>query len=186
MADRADLTTLTKQQSAIRQWTNTAIANGQVLKELAKKVDQTGYPAIEGWIRAGRQSSGDPVVAQFNAQMELYRAEAAKVITNPNLSGQLTDHARDEVRAFLGGGASAKQIIAVVDLLEQDFGRRDKALADEIQVVRNRLQGKKGSTEGGGGAGGGETPPVPNARKAPDGNWYIDDPNRPGKYLKVG
>jgi hypothetical protein len=30
-----------------------------------------------------------------------------------------------------------------------------------------------------------ETPPVPKARKAPDGEWYIDDPARPGKYLRV-
>lgn len=30
-----------------------------------------------------------------------------------------------------------------------------------------------------------EKPPVPGANKAPDGNWYVPDPNRPGKYLKV-
>ena len=35
----------------------------------------------------------------------------------------------------------------------------------------------------GGGAGG--NPPVPGARKADDGNWYVPDPKRPGKYLKV-
>lgn len=28
-------------------------------------------------------------------------------------------------------------------------------------------------------------PPMPNARKAPDGNWYVPDPSRQGKYLKV-
>ncbi len=28
-------------------------------------------------------------------------------------------------------------------------------------------------------------PAVQGARKAPDGNWYVPDPNRPGKYLKV-
>jgi hypothetical protein len=30
-----------------------------------------------------------------------------------------------------------------------------------------------------------EGAPVPNARKAPDGNWYLPDPDRPGKYLLV-
>jgi hypothetical protein len=29
-------------------------------------------------------------------------------------------------------------------------------------------------------------PPVQGARLAPDGNWYVADPKRPGKYLKVG
>lgn len=31
-----------------------------------------------------------------------------------------------------------------------------------------------------------ESPPAPGARKAPDGKWYVRDPNRPGKYLMVG
>ena len=30
-----------------------------------------------------------------------------------------------------------------------------------------------------------EVPPMPGARKAPDGNWYVADPNRPGKFLQV-
>lgn len=30
-----------------------------------------------------------------------------------------------------------------------------------------------------------EQPPAPDARKAPDGNWYVPDPKRPGKYLMV-
>ena len=30
-----------------------------------------------------------------------------------------------------------------------------------------------------------EVPPVPGARKAPDGEWYITDPTRKGKYLRV-
>lgn len=29
------------------------------------------------------------------------------------------------------------------------------------------------------------TPPHPAARKAPDGKWYVNDPNRPGKYMRV-
>ena len=30
-----------------------------------------------------------------------------------------------------------------------------------------------------------EQPPMPNAKKAPDGKWYVPDPNRPGKYLRI-
>ncbi len=37
-----------------------------------------------------------------------------------------------------------------------------------------------------GGGGGQGAPPAPGAKKAPDGNWYVPDPKRPGKYLKVG
>lgn len=31
----------------------------------------------------------------------------------------------------------------------------------------------------------GDQPPLPNARKAPDGNWYVPDPNNQGKFLQV-
>lgn len=30
-----------------------------------------------------------------------------------------------------------------------------------------------------------QNPPVPGARQASDGNWYVSDPARPGKYLQV-
>jgi hypothetical protein len=35
------------------------------------------------------------------------------------------------------------------------------------------------------GGGAAQAPPVQGARKAPDGNWYVPDPKRPGKYLQV-
>jgi hypothetical protein len=41
------------------------------------------------------------------------------------------------------------------------------------------------STAPGKGSSASEPPPVEGARKAPDGNWYVDDPGRPGKFLKV-
>jgi hypothetical protein len=140
-ADSATLTQLTKQKASIESFERTAIANGQKLKQLADKVDKTGIPAIERWTRGGRQATGDVDVAEFNTQMNVYRAEVAKIITNPNLSGVLSDSARREVDSFLSGGASAKQIKAVVDLLEQDFGRRAKSIDDEIETVRTHLKG---------------------------------------------
>jgi hypothetical protein len=30
-----------------------------------------------------------------------------------------------------------------------------------------------------------QTPPVPGARMAPDGSWYVPDQTRPGRYLKM-
>jgi hypothetical protein len=36
-----------------------------------------------------------------------------------------------------------------------------------------------------GGGGGDTAAPVPGAKRASDGNWYVPDPKRPGKYLRV-
>ena len=38
---------------------------------------------------------------------------------------------------------------------------------------------------GGGPASKSDQPPVPDAKKASDGHWYVPDPARPGKYLRV-
>ena len=42
-----------------------------------------------------------------------------------------------------------------------------------------------GAGDGGRGRGGSATAPAPGARQAPDGNWYVPDPSRQGKFLQV-
>lgn len=141
-ADTASLNKITPQYDAITAFENTAIRNGKILIDLAKKADTTGVPAVERWIRAGRQATGDPDVAKFNAQLHLYRAEAARILTQPNLSGVLSDSAREEMKEFLQGGASAKQIEDVVTLLERDFHNRKSTLEDQIASIRLRMKGR--------------------------------------------
>jgi uncharacterized membrane protein YgcG len=78
-----------------------------------------------------------------------------------------------------------------------------KPLIDSIYLPGGSLYGGQGGDwarqpnrgvksaggSGGGSSGGGgqssDAPPAPGARKAPDGNWYVPDPARPGKYLRV-
>lgn len=138
------LNRLTAQDSAVTAFENTALKNGQILLTLAEKVDKTGVPVIERWIRAGRASiAGDPDVTNFNAQIQLFGNEVAKILTNPNLTGVLTDTARKEVENFLPAGASLKQIKAIVPLLARDFKNRSGAIRDEIKDVQSRLKGGK-------------------------------------------
>lgn len=143
-ADRKSLDKIIPQLDAVTAFSNNAIQQGEVLKGLAQKVDTTGVPVIERWIRAGRVAvKGDPDVSEFNAQLQLYRTEAAKIITNPNLTSQLTDTARKEVQHFLDGNASATQIIRVVDRLKSDFGIRHSTLQDQVDVIKGRMGGVK-------------------------------------------
>ncbi len=50
---------------------------------------------------------------------------------------------------------------------------------DEVQRFQNIIDGKEKA------AAAAKPPPVPGARQAPDGYFYIPDPNRPNKYLRV-
>jgi hypothetical protein len=131
---------LEKQSAGITAFENTARKNGQVLIGLADKVDTTGIPVIERWIRAGRNAvKGDPDVSDFNLQYRLYTAEVAKIITNPNLTGVLTDTARKEVSDALSPNASAQQIRSAVKLLEKDFDNRSEAIAETKAALHKKL-----------------------------------------------
>jgi len=139
-ADSNSLNKLTSSYDAITSFEANAVRNGQRLITLADKADTTGVPVIERWIRAGRKDvAGDVDVNNFNAQMQLYRAEMARILTNPNLSGQLTDSARHEVEGFLSGSSSAKQIKALVPMLERDFDNRKKTLEEQMDAIRDRM-----------------------------------------------
>jgi hypothetical protein len=140
-AGATTLSKLTQQEAAINSYENTAKKNGQVLLQLGSKVDRTGVPVIERWIRAGRQASGDPEVAQFHAQLTAYLPEVARILSNPNLAGVLTNKARAEVEKMIPENISAKQLQAVIPLIEQDMDRRKESLAAEIARVRGELQG---------------------------------------------
>lgn len=139
-ADSNSLNKLTMSYDAITAFEQTALRNGKQLVDLAEKIDITGIPVAERWIRAGRKEiGGDPDVAMFHAQMTVFRTEAARILVNPNLTGQLTDSARHEVESFLSGSDSAKQIGATVKLLERDFENRKHTLEEQMDKVRDRM-----------------------------------------------
>jgi hypothetical protein len=141
-ADAGSLKRLVAQSDAIDAFSSTATRVGKVLSTLADKVDTTGSPVVERWIRAGRKDvAGDVDVTKFNAQMQLYRAEVAKILTNPNLTGVLTNHAQQEVEQFLSGGSSAKQIKGLIELLENDFALRKKETDKKVNEIKGRLKG---------------------------------------------
>lgn len=81
-------------------------------------------------------------------------------------------------------------------IIEQLVG--DALKTHLLPVIQANLQGtgeQSGNDEGtttdqGGngtnGSAGADAPPVPGAQKAPDGEWYILDPTRRNRYLRVG
>ena len=111
-------------------------------------------PALERWLRAGKQRiEGDVDANNLHAQMRLYGNEVAKLITNPNLTGQLTNQARKEVEEFLAPGASSQQIRGLVGLLNGDAGFRKDEIENQMKAIQNRLDtrlGRKPAADAGG------------------------------------
>ncbi len=162
-AEKGSLTKLVAQQNAIHQFEQTAIANGRVALDLIDKVDSTGIPVIERWIRAGRKNvAGDPDVTAFNTQLGVFIPEVAKILSNPNMTGVLSDNARAEAENLVPGNITAEQLKRVIPLLEGDFGRRDQALKDEVKSVQDtigQLADKNFGKDGGGNTA--SHPPLP-------------------------
>lgn len=170
-ADTASLNKITPQYDAIVAFEKTAVRNGEMLKTLADKVDTTGVPVVERWIRAGRKSvAGDTDVAKFDAQIQIYRTEAARILVNPNLTGVLSDSARHEIEAFLPSSATAPQIRNVVDLLKNDFDFRKAGLEEQISSIRTRMRGRVAPS---GATPDAAAPQQPHAKEAEEANAAI-------------
>jgi len=90
--------------------------------------------------------------------------------------------------------AETKRMAALKDLIPMDSGglmdvirqlvneAMQTHLSPIIEANSNNLDIDGPTPEGTADA---EAPPVEGAKKAPDGEWYVGDPTRPGKHLKV-
>ena len=151
-ADSGSLTKLTAQRNAITSFENTAKKNIDVFLTTAGKVVDTGSPMANSLARAvSGKMLGSPDQAAYDAARQVAINEVAKIITNPNLAGTLSDAARHEVEAFNPANATLKQSVQVMRLLKQDMDNRTRSLDDQIKEIRGRI-GSPGARPAGGGA----------------------------------
>jgi hypothetical protein len=128
------------QEAAVEAFSRNAELNSAVLVQLAGKVDKTGRPAIERWRRWVKgQYGGDDDVKAFQAQVVTWRNEIAKIVTNPNLNGQLTVHAMEESKAYAGEEWGLDQIKKTVSLFRGDAERRKQSIAEEKQKLSYQI-----------------------------------------------
>lgn len=144
-ADQKSLDKLVPQLDAVDAFEKTASQIGDKLVAIAKKVDDTGVPVLERWIRAGRKSvKGDPDVTEFNSRLNTYTSESAKILNNPNLTGPTTDSARHEMQEVMPNASSFEQIERGVNVMKEESGWRKKNLKDKIdEVNQRRFRGAK-------------------------------------------
>lgn len=142
-ADSASLGKLQQQADAVNAFENTAKKNIDLFLATAKKVTDTGIPLLNTparWI-AGAGGSAD--LAKYNAARQVAISEIAKIVQNPNLTGQLSDSARHEIEVFNPANATLKQTVAVMDLLKQDMANRKTSIDQQLKETRARIGGGK-------------------------------------------
>ena len=144
VADRGSLATMQKNMDGITAYSNFTAKNGDKLLELAAKVDGTGVPVIDRWVRAGRREiAGDPDVSAFQFQLRSFTNEVGRILTNANITGQLTNQARSEAGEFLNSGATTEQLERVFDTFKTDVDNRSSELAAGVADIKERIAARR-------------------------------------------
>jgi hypothetical protein len=134
----AALTKLRGMRAAVNAFEETAGKNlDQMLSTMAGLVD-TGVPWANKPLRSlqGRLL-GDPRYTDFQTARRVAINEFAKVATNPNLTGVLTDESRREIEALADEGATPAQMHALVRRARIDMHNRIAALdAEEQRIIQ--------------------------------------------------
>lgn len=139
-------TAVTKDLAAIGPYNNMLETNGEILKGLARKAIATSARLANRPINWLRQNATDnPDVATFLSQARIFQTEAARVLNNPRLVGQLTDSARHEMEGVVNGDMPPDAMIGVIDRLTADGRIRVGSMEDQAAFLRDRLAGKKGA-----------------------------------------
>lgn len=124
--------------SNLNAYEKTALANLNVFIEQAKKVVDSGSPLLNKPLRSfDEKVLGSPTMAAYNAARTVVIPEFAKIIAGgPNLTGVLTNEARDEIDGILKGDATLKQIYEVAKILPRDAANRRTAYETEIAGLK--------------------------------------------------
>ncbi|GAB4063943.1 hypothetical protein KHC28_14280 [Ancylobacter sonchi] len=153
----------------------------------------------KNWI--GSSDEGSRNYASFMSGLEKLRNDSLRLNKGVQTEGD-AERAWNELLNNVNDPAVVRQRLAEI----QDINR--KAITFKYGLIDNRRSmngldalnvggvvtspsGQQGAPQQPGGAGAGTQSAAPpagapqGARQAPDGNWYVPDPARPGKYLKV-
>lgn len=142
-----------------------------------------------------------PNEQQLQQRLDATTSALAKAL-DKYAKDQLKLAGKDQMRDIDAYDSETKRMAALKDMLPMDQeGLKDmiRQLVEEshktvlspiIQANTAGLKAEAGDTDQPGsqqgpGLGASDLPPHPAAKKAPDGEWYILDPTRRGKYLRI-
>lgn len=146
--------------------------------QVSAVVPRTQWLMLNRAMQAGQTQFSDPKLAQFVAATNTIVNTYARAI---NLNGVPTQSDKEHAREMLSTAQSPEAYNAVLDQLQKEIELAHQAPATAQKMMKSINRGDApASPPSSAGA-----PPMHGARRAPDGNWYVPDPSRPGKYLMV-
>lgn len=137
-ADTNALQGLEKDISSITPYKEMLDTNADIAMNLADKVVKTDVRFANrslNWLRTN--ATDNPDVAEFLAQNHFVTTEAARVLQNPRLVGQLTVEAQREMRDIISGDMPINSYKRVLNRIKKDGDNRVDAMVRQ----RDRLLG---------------------------------------------
>ena len=131
IANKGALTKVTTDLAAITPFKEMLDQNANIAIDLGKKIasDKTNSAFVNRpllWVK--NNLSDRPDIAEYLAQMHFVEVEAARVLTQPRLVGQLTDQAISDMKSVLSGNMTIASTEAVLKRIQQDGNNRINAM----------------------------------------------------------
>lgn len=142
------LAAITKDITSIMPYEQMLNTNAEISINLAKNLMRTDSRVANRSLNWMRQNMGDnPDTAEFLAQTRFVQTEAARVLNNPRLVGQLTDTARREMEDVISGDMPLKSYIRVIKRIQIDGKNRVNAMISKQQSLLKGGGGGKVKTK---------------------------------------
>lgn len=130
-ANSVALSAVTKDLAAITPFKEMLDINAKVAIDLGREIaaDKTNSAFINRpilWVK--NNLSNRPDIAEYLAQIHFVEVEAARVLTQPRLVGQLTDQAISDIKSILSGNMTIASTEAVLGRIIADGNNRIDAM----------------------------------------------------------
>lgn len=146
-ANTVAYTQVTKDLAAIRPYKEMLDKNIDIAKSLGNNIIRTKSALANKTLNWVKQNMGDnPDTAEYLAQMHFVSTEAARVLANPRLVGQLTDSARADMESVIRGDMPLNATVRVLDRIKTDGLNRVSAMEKEAKTLRGAIS-KPASTK---------------------------------------
>lgn len=172
---------MTGQVDQMTSFEGLAQFNGKRLLELVDKLDDTSIPLLEGPSRLAKQKLGSEDAKEFGMVLQSFQTEAARILNTPNMTGVLTEGARQDMQHVIDGSVTAGQAHRVIDRAVAEMDVRKALFLEQIKTAGNALTPAFGGDtppQGGPPPAGDVAPPAAAPPQVP-----VFDPKNPGVSL---
>jgi hypothetical protein len=146
-ASRVALNDIKKRYSLTAVFERDADKRLGLVQELAKKADLSGVPALNRWIRAGRQQiAGDDDVNNLNSAMISAQAELAKVLSGALGNAGVSDAARAEAAQIINSNMSPEQINSLIPNIRKELKFKMDAFQEQMKELEESMKVPRGKT----------------------------------------